>query len=203
MKKLKGLTLIELLGVMAVVVIISSIAVGGVVGAQNKAKRTAALTAIDNYTSAFEIACIEHPGLIKDRRAAWPAVGSYSSEFGLKRLAAYMNMQLDDSLDFTWDDDLGYYVSYGTDPWGGKYILTEYPQKSGVESYYDASVAPNDEIMCASVWVTGNNDSILESNIISKDCYGVGLFFKDGVFKKTIQRFYDEYYFDTYTLTFN
>ena len=177
-----GTTLIELLGVMAVLAIIAGLAIGGVMHAQEQARKTSAETAITAYRDAFISACNAHPGLVGDRAAAWgDSESNYSTEKGLQKLAGYMNEYLDGSLSLAWDPTGKYYKSVGLDPWGGNYILTEYPKIPGGLNYYDPTVGGNEGIMAASIWATGNNDSLLTQQKVTKDSYGALLLFKDGL----------------------
>lgn len=181
-RRVVGTTLIELLGVMAVLAILATVAAGGVLFAQEKARISSAETSISAYRDAFISACSAHPGLVGDREAAWGADGSaYTSERGLQKLVIYMNEYLDGALALSWDPTNRYFKSFGTDPWGGYYILTDFPRVPGGTNYYDPTVPGNEGIVSASVWVTGNNDSILLDQVVGEKSYGACLVFKDGL----------------------
>lgn len=203
LKLRKGVTLLELLGVMAILAIIASIAVGGILTSQERARVTSAMSSIDAYDNAFATACIINPGIVGDRYMIIEGGGTYNSEEGFKRLVKYMNETLDDSLDFHWDDTRKCYVSMGRDPWGGNYILSEYPvgSASGAD-YSDPSVEANQAVMACAIWCTGNTDSILVGKTVSKDCYGIGLVFKDGLGSSSYQGFDDQYNFTDATINF-
>lgn len=187
-----GTTLIELLGVMAVLAIIASVAIGGVMHAQERARVTSAETAIVAYRDAFLSACTAHPGLVGDRAAAWgDSETNYTSERGLGKLVAYMNEYLDGSLVLSWDPTNKYFISYGRDPWGGHYVLTEYPRIPGGTNYYDPTVAGNEGIMAAAIWATGNNDSILGQQKVAKETYGACMSFKGGLVDTIMPGFED------------
>lgn len=203
-RRRRGVTLVELLGVMAVIAIISAVAVGGVLTAQEKARVTSAQSSIDAFDNAFATACITHPGVVGDRYEAASGGTNYRSEAGLKRLVSYMNETLDDSLDFYWDSSLSCYKSAGLDPWNGFYILTEYPvAPDGSVDYSDPTAEGIQSTMAVAIWATGNTDAILQSRTVTKDCYGIGLIFENGLGRSAYQGFDDAGTFTDYTITFS
>lgn len=196
-----GMTLVELLGVMAVIAIISAIAIGGVLNAQERARVTSAMSSIDAYDNAFATACITHPGVVSDRYKIVEGGATYSSQEGLKRLVAYMNETLDDQLDLYWDEALKCYKSAGLDPWNGHYILTEYPSSpDGSVDYSNPAAEKNQATMPVAIWVTGNTDALLTAQIVTKDCYGIGLIFQGGLGSSLYQGFDEQYSFTDYTI---
>lgn len=189
-KRRRGLTLVELLGVMVVLVVLVGIAAGGIVSARNRASITSAESTIRAYADAFLSATTQHPGVVADRAAAWGTDGtSYTSERGLQKIVAYMNQFLDGTLTFVWDPVQKCYVSLGEDPWGGHYILTEHPKIPGGLNYYDPTVAGNESVMSLSIWATGNNDDVLVDHEVAEDSYGVCLVFTNGVVTDELQGF--------------
>ena len=174
----KGMTLVELLGVMVVLVILASLATGGILGGQEKARVASALTAVDAYKDAFSVTCITHPGIAGSRDAAWADEVTYSSQSGLAKLVNGINETVDDLLVLQWDDSLKCYRSTGTDPWGGYYVLLEYPVPADPvanPSYWDPTVAPGSSTFAVAIFATGNNDDILVNKIVGEESYGVGL----------------------------
>lgn len=203
LRRRRGVTLVELLGVMAVIAILSAVAIGGILTSQERARVTSAMSSIDAYDNAFATACITNPGIVGDRYAIIEGGGTYGSQEGLKRLVKYMNETLDDNLDFYWDASMKCYVSLGKDPWGGNFILTEYPvgSSSGAD-YSDPSQPNNQAVMACAIWCTGNTDSITLERTVSKDCYGIGMVFQNGLGSSSYQGFDDQYNFTDSTITF-
>lgn len=196
----RGVSLIELLGVMAVIVVLAGIAMGGIITAQGRARVTAAATAIDAYRAAFTNACISHPGVVNNRATAWSGESSYTSQQGLKKVVAHMNEFLDDELALYWDTELKCYVSMGLDPWNGHYILTEYPELTGTVSYFDPTVPGNQGIMALAIWVGGNTDAVQTTHTISQETYGIGLLFNSGIVTSFMQGFENTYTYTDYTV---
>jgi len=200
-KKRIGMTLVELLGVMVVLAILATIGVGSVLKAAHRGRVTSCFTAIDGYRSAFLSAVVSHPSVFSDRISNWKDDGEgYSAKDGLKRVAAFMNESLDDNLHFYWNEEEKYYETIGNaDPWGGKYILTEYPisESDPDHNYYNASETGNGYKMFAcSIWATGNNEALLSDRtdpgwepIIVDDSFGVCLTFADGIVDWTFNGF--------------
>lgn len=200
------MTLVELLGVMVVLAILATIAIGSVLRATERSRVTKALTAIDGYRSSFLNAVVSHPSVYGDRMKNWGDGATYTSEDGLKRAAAYMNETLDDNLHFYWNEEAGYYETTEKDPWGGTYILTEYPfsEEHPEADYYDCAKYPGDAYFSCSIWATGNNDALLsEGHIIADDSYGVCLLFSDGIVTPKFNGFeIDGSPFEGYSLKF-
>lgn len=203
LKRRHGITLVELLGVMVVLGILSIIAVGGVLSSQESARETTASSAISAYNDAFTTACITNPGIVSDRYVIVSGGGTYGSQEGFKRLVKYMNEVLEDTLDLHWDDSLKCYTSAGSDPWGGKYVMLEYPtgSASGAD-YSDPAAAGNEAVMACSIWCTGNTDDILVGKSVTDDCYGIGLVFTGGLGSSQYQRFNDQFDFTDCPLEF-
>lgn len=184
LKARRGMTLVELLGVMVVLAILAMITIGSITRAIERSRVTKALTAIDGYRSSFLSAVVSHPSVYGDRMSNWGDGTAYSSKEGLKRAAAFMNDTLDDNLHFYWNQDAGYYETTEKDPWGGTYILTEYPWSAEhpEADYYDCSKYPGNAYFACSIWATGNNDALLSDDpTIADDSYGVCLLFADGI----------------------
>lgn len=197
-RRRRGMTLVELLGVMVVLAILATIGLGSVLRAAYRGRVTSCFTAIDGYRSSFLNAVVSHPSTFSDRIANWEGDGSnYSAEYGLKRVAAFMNESLDDNLHFYWDPENKYYKTTSSDPWGGFYILTEYPisDSDPDHNYYDASPTGNGYKMFAcSIWATGNNEALISENpdeepIVADDSFGVCLTFADGIVDWTFNGF--------------
>lgn len=178
MKRLRGTNLVELIGVMVVILILCSIGVGIASVAIHNSKRATAEKGLADYASVFTQVCTTHPGIVKDRKAAWGGSETYTSQEGLKRLVLYMNELLPEERAFVWNS-AGYFESLGGDPWKGKYILTEYPV-TAYENYYDPSLREENSIEC-SLWCTGNSDYLLETKSIGSDEIGVALRYCDGL----------------------
>lgn len=203
LRRRRGMTLVELLGVMIVLGILSIIAVGGVLSSQERARETTASSAISAYNDAFTTACITNPGIVSDRYVIVKGGGTYGSQEGFKRLIKYMNEVLEDTLDLYWNDSLKCYMSMGKDPWGGNYVMLEYPTGSSTGAdYTDPSAVGNEAVMACSIWCTGNTDAILTGKTVTEDCYGIGLVFTDGLGTKYYQRFNEQFDFTGSPLEF-
>lgn len=180
LKRRSGMTMVELLGVMVVIAILASIAIGGVTSAQSRARDTSAMQALNGYKDAFTTVCVMNPGIIADRGNNWTDSTTYTSENGLKKVVTKMNELLDDELAMHWDVTQKCYVSMGQDPWGGNYILTEYPMDpAGSVNYYDPT-AGGKGIMALAVWCTGNSDFVSDG-VITKDTRGVAMSYIGGL----------------------
>lgn len=171
-KARKGFSLIELLIAIVVLAILGAITLVAGSSAQKRARITSAMTVFDNYKAAFDTAVMDHPGLVNDRLDNWvwkdesvsPAVERpYNTVQAYKRLVGLMNKSLSDELKFVPSADGRYYESVGTDPWGGKYVLLEYPVVGDV-SYFDPTQANSQASLRFSIWCTG-----LDSDIIKPD----------------------------------
>ena len=176
----KGFSLVELLIAIVVLGIISGLLINSGVKAQEKARISAATTALSDFVGAFSTTCIQHPGIMNDRLESWGADGtSYNTKKALERTVAYMNENLDSQFMFTWSDTDKCYVSLRQDPWGGNFCLYKYPFTD--ESATGA--APNtdaDPTMRLSIWATGNDDKILTDKIIGERSVGVAVYFQSG-----------------------
>lgn len=93
----KGLTLIELLGVMAVVAIISAIAVGGITSARDAANETSVSSDIRTYQTAIQQVLVQHPEVMKFT-ANKPAKAA-------SLFVEYLNSQLEELWKFEMLDD--------------------------------------------------------------------------------------------------
>ena len=199
LKRRRGMTMVELLGVMVVIAIIAGISIGGVLSGQERSRTTAALTAVSAYRDAFTNVCVAQPGVIADREANWVDAATYTSEHGLKKVVAKMNEYLESELMFFWDPTLKVYKSQGFDPWGEPYILTEYPvDPTGMINYFDASGAGSGK-MCLSVWCTGNTEVVMTDKVINEDCFGAGLLYTNGLVDAQLHGF-EETPFNTWQL---
>ena len=188
--KRRGMNMIELLGVMAVLVILIGIGVGNVLSGQEKARVTSAQQALSSYRGAFMQATVIKPAILSDRLDEWTAAGgesNYSSEDAFKRLVSLMNEALEDKLCLEWDANLACYRSRGKDPWGGHYILCEYP-KSDAENRFNPASLGTVELSC-SIWATGSNGTLLEEGRVSDESYGVGLVYSTGMCVDTYSGF--------------
>ena len=200
MKRRKGMTMVELLGVMVVISIIAGVSVGGVLKGQERSRITQAQKAITAYRDAFTNVCVTSPGVVSDRTATWVDAATYSSEDGLKKVVAKMNDYLESPLMFYWDDTLKCYKSQGYDPWGEPYILTEYPvDREGLVNYFDASGAGKGR-MCLSIWCTGNTDAIFGERKINEDCIGLGVVFYSGLVEHNVHGLNEQYPFTGWEL---
>lgn len=203
--KRKGITLIELLGVMVVMAILMAIAISGVMAAQRRAREVKALSALEGYHSAFLSAAETHPSIFGDRIEQWGTDGStYKSKAAFERTVTFMNATLDVELKMSWDDTTKLWTSNETDPWGGHYVLMEYPTSSSSPdtNYYDCSAGENGyDVFAFSIWCTGNNDYILSSSpYIVDEIYGIGITFSEGVVKETYHGFNELYPFTGYNI---
>lgn len=180
MRRRRGMTMVELLGVMVVMAILATVAIGGIQAAQKRARDTSAMQSLNGFKDAFTTVCVMNPGIISDRGKNWTDSTSYTSENGLKKIVTKMNELLDDELMMHWDVERKCYVSLGQDPWGGNFILTEYPiDPAGVINYYDPT-AGGQGVMAISVWCTGNTD-FEAGNVVTKDSKGVALSYVSGL----------------------
>lgn len=164
-KARKGFSLVELLIAIVVLAIIGGITIVAGTSAQKRARITSAMTVFDNYASAFNTAVMDHPGLVNDRADAWAAslapsdAVPYSTLGAYSRLVGYMNKSLSDELRLVPSEDKTHYESVGNDPWGGKYVLLEYPEIGG--EVFDPESSSNQATMKISIWCTGLDSDII------------------------------------------
>lgn len=172
-KQRKGFSLIELLIAIVVLAILGAITITAGSAAQQRARVTSAMTVFDDYKAAFNTAIMDHPGLVNDREDTWllpdgSGDGSaYTSVEAFKRLVGYMNKSLSEEQKLVVSADGKYYESVGNDPWGGKYVLLEYPEVNGL-TYWDPTTATAKASMRISIWCTG-----CDSDIVVPDATGV------------------------------
>ena len=98
MRRRRGMTMVELLGVMVVMAILATVAIGGIQAAQKRARDTSAMQSLNGFKDAFTTVCVMNPGIISDRGKNWTDSTSYTSENGLKKIVTKMNELLDDEL---------------------------------------------------------------------------------------------------------
>ncbi len=182
----KGFSLIELLVAIVVLAILGAITITAGTSAQQRARVTSAMTVFDDYKSAFNTALMDHPGLVNAREEAWMALDdagnpdngvTYTTKKAYDRLVTFMNRSLADNLKLTWNAE-GYYESAGEDPWGGKYVLLEYPG-SDAATYWDFTQPTNQATLRVSIWCTGPDSDIVlpdeSTNCVTIRKFSVGL----------------------------
>ena len=183
-RRRRGFSLPEALIVIVVVGVLMGVAVPSYSKSQEQTRVSNCEKAITAYSDAFTNATMTHPGLVKDRLKAWKDPTGYSSEKAYSKLVTYINNYVEDQLTFDWDPALLCYKSKGQDPWGGHYILTEYPDEPGGQSWLNP-MQEGSVSMRFSIWATGNSDSLLEvvdSEVtITEECYGAAFVFTDGL----------------------
>lgn len=181
-KKRTGFSLVELLVAILVVGILIGLSLVAGSSAQDKARVSTASSVLNEYKSVFTSCVLQHPGAIDYRADAWQEAldngTEYSTKEGLAELVTYMNKELEARLKLTWNEELKAYTAEGDDPWGGYYILTEYPE-SDTQSFYDPIANPS-SLYC-SFWATGRDDSLISNHEVTDNCIGVGLSLKDGI----------------------
>lgn len=182
-KQCKGFSLVELLIAIVVLGILAGMLINSGVSAQRKARITAAMTVLRDYDAAFSTACLTHPGLMSDRAEAWGDDGTgYTTKAAMERVVGYMNDSLEPSSQLRWDDTNQRYESVGDDPWGGKFVLTEFPLESDTASGYNplevGSVA--ESAMRLAIWATGVDASIEAEKKVNKVSVGLALEYRNG-----------------------
>ena len=193
----RGMNMVELLGVMAVLGVLIGIVVGGVTSGQESARVTCAQQELSAYRGAFAQATVLRPGLLTKRLDTWGAGGAaYTSEAAFQELVALMNEALEEKLTLVWDSSRNCYRSRGEDPWGSYYILTEYPQlltpSDGRTAENRFTPDPNTPEMACAIWATGSSGEILEDGTIGEDSYGVGLVYSSGICVEVYSGFDDK-----------
>lgn len=110
---------------------------------------------------------------------------NYSSNQGLAKIVGFVNEGIGDAYKFTWDDDLKAYVSAKADPWGGKYLLTDYPIKKLADDFYtqEDSTVP---VIGVSLWNTStrtgdNAYSKYTPIVVSKNDVGSCILYGGGI----------------------
>lgn len=180
----KGFSLIELLVAIVVLAILGTITITAGTAAQRRARVTSAMTVFSDYRSAFNTAIMDHPGLVNDREELWVGPDGtdtgvmYTSKEAFKRLVGYMNSSLSADLQLVPSADGPYYESKGNDPWGGKYVMLEYPDIPGGLSYYDPTQPHSKATICMSIWCTGVDSDIIipdENGLVTVRDFSVGI----------------------------
>lgn len=181
-KKRRGFSLVELLIAVVVLGILAAMVINSGLSAQKRARNTAALTALKDYEAAFSTACMTHPGIMMDREDAWGDGTGYTTKAAMERVLSYMNEGLESSLQIGWSDTNSRYESVGEDPWGGKYIITEFPLVAEDAPGYSPVEAggPAEAAMRLAVFSTGGDASIEEAKVVHDGSVGVALSYKGG-----------------------
>lgn len=97
MKRRKGTTMVELLGVMVVIAILAAIAIGGIGAARDNANETSAQSDIKTYTTAIQQVVMLHPEVMKF--TAMPD-GSTKPANAIETLVGYINDQMEEQWKF-------------------------------------------------------------------------------------------------------
>lgn len=199
----KGFSLVELLIAIVVLGILTMIVVSGGAAAQERARNTAVVTAFTDYRTAFSGTVLSLPGVMKDREEAWGTAeegtpgADYTAEKSMARLVRNMNERLQPefrlywwpSTDFDGDgapDDTApkvWRTQNGSDPWGGYYVLTEYPESTdgSYPSVFDPMSEAGRSAMCICIWATGKDEGIIVDKVVSDDSRGILMQYKGGV----------------------
>lgn len=191
-KKKKGVTLIELIGVMIIIAILLGIGGAAVSYGMQKSRETSVQSALKSYESAFSSIIMDRPGIQSTTFDAIEAITAdgagaitYSSKEVHKETVALMNTILEPELQLAWNDTAGWYESVGNDPYGGKYIFTEVPVDLSTEPSYDPDTfdisayvwdyskveyktADNAPVYTFVIASTGRTDSIDSRRVISE-----------------------------------
>lgn len=194
-KARKGFSLIELLVAIIVLGILGAITIVAGSAAQQRARVTSAMTVFSDYKTAFNTAVMDHPGLVNDRENTWKGSdgtgdgSTYTSQEAFKRVVAYMNRALSENLQLELSEDGKYYQSRGNDPWGGKYVLLEYPEVEGI-SYWDPTQVGSRNSMRFSIWCTGPDSDIVvpdANGIVTVRTFSIGIAIVDAAGDITFQ----------------
>lgn len=196
-KKRRGFSLIELLIAVVVLGILAAMVVNSGLSAQKKARATAALTALKDYEAAFSTAVMTHPGIMTDREKAWGDGTGYTTKKAMERVLSYMNESLETDLQLGWNDAATRYESVGEDPWGGKYIITEFPLVAEDATGYNPTEAgsPAEAAMRLAIFATGVDGSIEEDKKVHDGSIGVGLEYRHGYVSSYFQGVSESYPF--------
>lgn len=209
LKGRRGFSLVELLIAVVVLGILTAIVVNGGAAAQERARVTSATTTLNDYRTAFSASVLASPGIMKDREEAWLGAGgtgdgsTYTSHTGMARLVRKMNERLQPAVQFFWwpatdfdgdgnpdvDAPKVWRTKSEQDPWGGYYILTEYPEfeDGHTPSYFDPTAEPGLSSMCIGIWATGKDEGIVSEQVVSKNSRGICLVYKAGVVSYSYQ----------------
>ena len=162
-RRRRGMNLVEMVGVVAILAVLIGIGVGGVSAAQQKARIVTCEKALAAYQGAFISATGEKPAL------AFATYDDYSE------LVPLMNSVLDETLQLEAVVVGGktFWKALGQDPWGGDYVLTVHPNHG----------TPAQPTISCSIWSTGLYDIGTEptGTEIQEDFYGIGLKFSGGL----------------------
>lgn len=199
----RGFSLIELLVAIVVLGVLSTMLINSGIAAQKRARLTSALTVLEDYESAFSTVCMTHPGIMMDRKDAWVGADGtengehYSTIKAMGRVISYMNEVLEGSSQFILSSDGLRYESRGEDPWGGKFIITEFPLvNSGASGYNPVEVGSVAEsAMRLAIWATGIDASIENTKTVNDVSVGIALEYRDGNVYSYLQGIEEQYPF--------
>lgn len=194
--KRSGFSLVELLVAIIVLGILTGIVLQSGSAAQKKARATSAMTVLEDYENAFGTVMLEKPGIMMDRLEAWQeqdASGSvvlkdYTTKEAMSRLVREMNVYLEPTSQLLWDDELHVYRSQGIDPWGGYYIMVEYPYSSTNLDGYDPTTGKGISAMRCSFWAMGIDETIYygepgntaQDGLVTDSCIGLAMEYQGG-----------------------
>lgn len=180
LKNRKGFSLIELIVAVIVLGILATMVINSGASAQRRARISSALNALENYKTSFTSVCMSYPGVMKDREEAWKSATGYTTKQAMSEVVRYMNKNLEPELSLSWDTTLNCYKSAVEDPWGGYYIITEYPQQSGSTDGYDPTTGSGLSAMRFSIWSTGIDNGVLTDKKVSTKSIGISFIFRNG-----------------------
>lgn len=199
-RKLHGFNMMELVFGMVIIGILMTLAVTSYVKGRDKANELVIEEAFGAYGSAVLDSFTSDPTLQLSTVNAVDDVNSgkeltYSPEKAHGYMVSAINLIVDDELKLTWNTETRRYESAGEDPYGGRYVLVDYPvdltgritedNPSGKDVSWavdDISIEENSKpaykFLIASTGKTDNVDSL---NKLSAEDKAIAICISDGL----------------------
>lgn len=180
-KMKKGYSPVTILFGVLLFTILAASAYGAYSSTNEKVSHGTVETVLKGYVEALTSAYASTPNIVTSRERG-VVDGVYSTKTGLEYAVKVWNKYLEKDNQFYWDDSIGMYRSVIGDPWGGYYILLEYPYDDVNDERLDPTSDAGKNLLAFTILSTGYVDVMSTSTgtqltIADKSpCVAVSLF---------------------------